>query len=120
MEEEVVVYIHQNLRCSLFCCLLFRRETSHHTFHPTSHESNLLGALLGVSLGVSLDTCLALTSGSPLTDILRAMAFEYRDTLRLLGRWKGSRESNSGPDMLENRGCTLARANLADSRRLLR
>jgi hypothetical protein len=116
MEEEVVVYIHQNLRCSLFCCLLFRRETSHHTFHPTSQESHLLGALLGVSL----DTCLALTSGSPLTDILRAMAFEYRDTLRLLGRWKGSRESNSGPDMLENRGCTLARANLADSRRLLR
>jgi hypothetical protein len=82
MEEEVVVYIYQNLRYSLFCCLLFRRETSHHTFHPTSHESYLLSALLGVSL----DTCLVLTSDSPLIDILRVMVFEYRDILRLLKR----------------------------------
>jgi hypothetical protein len=56
MEEEVVVYIHQNLHYSLFCCLLFRRETSHHTFHPMSHESHLLGALLGIDEWFSVDT----------------------------------------------------------------
>ena len=63
IEEEVVVYIYYGVALLPILLTLMRRETSHCTFHGISYKLYLLGALLGISL----DTCLVLTSGSPLT-----------------------------------------------------
>ena len=62
MEEEMVVYIYHGVALLPILLILMRHETSYCIFHNISYKSYLFGALLGVSL----DTCLVLTSGSPL------------------------------------------------------